>query len=119
NQEKEETKIQKGSEKEETYTKEFTALQVFRYSETNLKYVSKDCGGTRKGPGTVERGSQPVEDLNELDHTNPTREGRETFAEPVTGLPSASDTTTMGDALTSTAATTKWAPTEEPIRTQK
>jgi hypothetical protein len=57
----------------------------------------------------VERGGQPIEDSN---HPNPVREGRQPFIDSATGLPSASDTTTMGDAPTSVATTTKWTPTE-------
>ncbi|MCI87261.1 hypothetical protein A2U01_0108543, partial [Trifolium medium] len=66
---------------------------------------------TPKRSKAVERGSQPAKGSNELDHTNPTRKGRQPFVEPATALPSASDTITMGDALASTAVTTNWAPT--------
>jgi hypothetical protein len=94
-------------------------LAGFPILEINLKHDSRDYGGTPKRSKFVERGGQPFEDSNEFDHPNPVREGRQTFIDSATGLPSASDTTTMGDAPTSTATTTKWTPKEEPIWAQK
>jgi hypothetical protein len=44
--------------------------------KTNWKHVARGCGGTQKRPGVVERRGQPVENSNELDHTNSTKRKR-------------------------------------------
>ncbi|PNX54459.1 gag-pol polyprotein, partial [Trifolium pratense] len=98
----------------------------FPILEANLKYVSRDYGRTPKRSRAVERGSQSVEYSNELDHTNPIREGRQPSVVPITSLPSAetmggspTPTTSMsrastsaaiGDASTKSSATSKRVP---------
>jgi hypothetical protein len=88
-------------------------LAGFPILKRNLKHVSRGCGGTPKRSKVVERGCQPFEDSDELGHTNPIKERGRTLAKPATGLPCAADTPTMGDASTSTTATTKSISTKE------
>ncbi|PNX54448.1 anthranilate synthase alpha, partial [Trifolium pratense] len=95
----------------------------FPILEANLKHVSRDYGRTPKRSRAVERGSQSVEHSNELDHTNPVREGRQPSVVPIASLPSAetmggsptpitsmscaSTSAAIGDASTKSPATSK------------